>query len=161
VKIVFVAVCLLFMALVCSAAQAATFPVTAQCVIAAARLQNIPPQIILGFLKTEGGRLGMESLNRNGSYDLGPMQINSSTWVPKLAEMHFSGDRRAAWIALRDYGCYNINIGAWIFRQYLDEAHGNYADAVGFYNSHNEGPKRAYEERFAANFSRLFGLGGH
>ncbi len=144
-----------------SQAEAQTSPVTVACVMQAAHLQNIPFQIILGFLKTEGGRLGMESRNSNGSYDLGPMQINSAVWVPKLAKMQFGGDQRAAWIALRDFGCYNIHIGAWIFRQYLDEAHGNYADAVGFYNSHSDGPKQRYEARYAANFAELFGLPEH
>jgi soluble lytic murein transglycosylase-like protein len=159
VMVLLAAVSIFASGVVCSQAKAATYPVTAQCVLQAARLQNIPFQIILGFLKTEGGRLGMESRNSNGSYDLGPMQINSTVWVPKLAVMHFGGDEKAAWVALRDYGCYNINIGAWIFRQYLDEAHGDYADAVGLYNSHNPAPKRAYQIRFAQNFEELFGLG--
>lgn len=141
-------------------ARAAVSPVTEQCVMAASGAFNIPYRIILGFLKTEGGRLGMESPNRNGTYDLGPMQVNSGVWVPRLARMHFHGDEGAAWAALRDHGCYNIVIGTWIYRQYVDEAHGDLADAVGLYNSHNQGPKRAYQVRFAQNFARLFGMEG-
>jgi soluble lytic murein transglycosylase-like protein len=139
---------------------AQTTPVTAQCVMDAARLQGVPPQLILGFLKTEGGHLGSESHNTDGSYDLGPMQVNSRVWVPKLARMHFGGDERATWAALRDQGCYNINIGTWIYRQYVQEANGNFAEAVGLYNSHNAAPKHAYQMRFAANFARLFGIEG-
>lgn len=140
-------------------AHAAISPVTEQCIMASSGAFKIPYRIILGFLKTEGGRLGMESPNRNGTYDLGPMQVNSGVWVPRLARMHFHGDETAAWDALRDHGCYNIVIGTWIYRQYVDEAHGDLAEAVGLYNSHNEGPKRAYQMRFAQNFSRLFGIG--
>jgi soluble lytic murein transglycosylase-like protein len=140
-----------------AAPLAGTYPVTAECVVQAARLQGIPPEIILGLLKTEGGHLGSESPNRNGSYDLGPMQVNNRVWVPKLARLHFGGDERAAYAALRDHGCYSIHIGAWIFRQYLQEAGGNYGEAIGLYNSHTEGPKRAYQARFAANFRQLFG----
>ena len=132
-------------------------PVTPGCILQAAKMQNIPPHIILGLLKTEGGHLGSESPNKDGSVDLGPMQINDKTWVPILARAHFGGNRRLAYIMLRDHGCYSIYIGAWIFRQYLDEARGNYADAVGYYNSHNERQKNAYEKRFAANFKELFG----
>ena len=143
------------------AAAQTRYPVTAECVIQAGRLQSIPPPLILGLLKTEGGRLGSESVNRNGSVDLGPMQVNDRVWVPKLAEMHFRGDRGAAYAALRDHGCYSVHIGTWILRQYVDEAGGNYAEAIGLYNSHNEGPKRAYQARFARNFRQLFaGLGG-
>ena len=143
--------------------QAGVSPVTPQCVLQAAQLQQIPPHIILGLLKTEGGHLGEESRNTNGSYDLGPMQINDRTWVPKLAAMHFNGNESAAYAALRDWGCYSVHVGAWIFRQYLDEAHGNYADAVGYYNSHNEGPKLAYQRKFTRNFMELFGglMGAH
>ena len=132
-------------------------PVTPGCILQAARMQGIPPHIILGLLKTEGGHLGSESLNKDGSIDLGPMQINNRTWVPLLARAHFGGDQRIAYIMLRDHGCYSVFIGAWIFGQYLSEAHGNYADAVGFYNSHNIRQKEAYERRFAMNFKELFG----
>jgi hypothetical protein len=132
-------------------------PVTPSCILQAARMQGIPPHIILGLLKTEGGHLGSESLNKDGSIDLGPMQINNRTWVPLLARAHFGGNQRAAYVMLRDHGCYSVFIGAWIFGQYLSEAHGNYADAVGFYNSHNTRQKEAYERRFALNFKELFG----
>lgn len=132
-------------------------PVTPGCILRAARMQGIPPHIILGLLKTEGGHLGSESVNRDGSIDLGPMQINDRTWVPTLARAHFGGDKRLAYIMLRDHGCYSVFIGAWIFSQYLLEAHGNYADAVGFYNSHSARQKEAYERRFAMNFKQLFG----
>lgn len=140
-----------------SGARAETSPVTAECIIDAAKLQNFPPHIILGLLKTEGGHLGSETPNTNGSVDLGPMQINNRVWVPILARIYFNGNYRAAYLALRDHGCYSVYIGAWIFRQYLDEAKGNYAEAVGFYNSHNERAKHAYQMRFAQNFKQLFG----
>lgn len=136
-------------------------PLTADCVLRAAALQRIPPQLILGLIKTEGGRVGGQSLNRNGSYDLGVIQINDRVWLPVVANMHFGGNLTLARLALKNHGCYNVNIGAWIFRQYLDEAGGNYATAVGWYNSHNEGPMRAYQARFAENFAQLFGLGGN
>jgi soluble lytic murein transglycosylase-like protein len=157
------AAALALLASVPRAASAGTYPVTATCVLESAKLQGIPPHIILGLLKTEGGRIGMEHVNRDGSVDLGPMQINARAWLDRLARMHFNGDRGAAYAALRDHGCYNVLIGGWIFRQYLDEAGGNYATAVGYYNSHNPGPMMAYERRFATNFVELFGgmMGAH
>ena len=140
-------------------------PVTAACVMQAASIQQVPPQIILGLLKTEGGRVGMESPNRGKdgkafSYDLGPMQVNDRVWVPVVADMHFGGDHAAARRALRDHGCYNVHIGAWIYRQYVDEAKGDLAEAVGYYNSHTPSKKRAYQRRFSENFMQLFGGAG-
>jgi hypothetical protein len=133
-------------------------PVTPQCVMDAARLQQVPPALILGLLKTEGGKLGSESPNSDGSYDLGPMQVNDRVWVPVVAKLHFHGDRDTAREALRDHGCYNVNIGAWIFRQYVDEANGDYAKAVGYYNSHNPVHMARYQKRFADSLKTLFGL---
>lgn len=133
-------------------------PLTKECIVGASRLQKIPPQILLGLLKTEGGYLGAEVFNKiNGSYDLGPMQINDKVWVKKLADAHFSGDQKKARLALKNNGCYNVYIGAWIFRQYLDEAHGQYKEAVGFYHSHTYSEKTNYQRLFAKNFLALFG----
>lgn len=144
------------LALSATAARAQTSPVTPECILQAAQLQQIPVQIILGLLKTEGGRLGTESRNRNGSIDLGPMQVNNRVWVPVLARMHFGGNQDAAYRMLRDNGCYSIHVGAWIYRTNLDDVNGDYAEAVGRYNSRNEAPKRAYQRRFAEAFSSLF-----
>lgn len=131
-------------------------PVTAECLIHASAQEQVPLALILGLLKTEGGRLGMESSNRDGSIDLGPMQVNDRVWVPMLAKAHFGGNYRLAYEYVRDQGCYNIHVGTWIFRQYVNEAHGDYAEAIGLYNSHNPAPKRAYQMKFAKNFAALF-----
>ena len=137
--------------------MSALIPVTAECLVQAAYYQKIPLPIILGLLKTEGGHVGGVSVNTNGSKDLGPIQINDRAWVPTLAKMHFGGDQEAAYEALRDNGCYNVHVGAWIFHQYVDEANGNLAEAVGLYNSHTPVHKQAYQRRFIQNFVALFG----
>ena len=134
-------------------------PVTVECIQQASRLQNIPVMIILGLLKTEGGHLGEESPNIDGSIDLGPMQINNRTWIPMFADKLFHGDQNLTYELVRDQGCLNIHLGTWIFKQYLDEAHGNYAEAIGFYNSHNPIAKRNYQIKFAKNFAELLRLG--
>lgn len=103
----------------------------------------------------------MERQNTNGSFDLGPIQVNSRVWVPRVARVYFNGDEHAAWAALRDNGCFNVAIGTLIYRGYLNEAGGNWMEAVGYYNSHNSAPKHAYQLRFESNFARLFGLGGN
>lgn len=138
-------------------AQAQTAPsfteLTPHCLAEAANLQHLPITIILAVMKTEGGHVGSEVRNRDGSHDLGPMQINDRTWLPVLSNMHFDGDRAMARQQVRDNGCYNVNVGAWIFKKYLVEANGDFATAIGYYNSHNPGPMHAYQQRVAKNFA--------
>lgn len=53
------------------------------CVLTAARDYTIPEGIILAVLKQEsGGQVGLVRANANGSFDVGPAQINSSSWLP-------------------------------------------------------------------------------
>lgn len=134
-----------------------TVAVTADCIIQASQMHEVPVPIILGLLKVEGGRVGMESQNRNGSRDLGPMQINDRVWVPTLARLAFQGDQERARSALRDHGCLNIHVGAWIYRQQLQAARGDHVEAVGLYHSRTPDRKAAYQRRFAEHFTRLFG----
>ena len=91
-------------------------PLTKECIIGAAKLQSIDPRVMLGLLKTEGGYIGAEVRNPNGSHDLGPMQINDSAWLQKIATAHFAGNRSLARLALKNNGCYNVYIGAYVFR---------------------------------------------
>jgi soluble lytic murein transglycosylase-like protein len=133
-------------------------PATVECVMSASRLQGVPVPIIFGFLKTEGGHLGQESRNTDGSYDLGPMQINDRAWLQTIAKMHFAGDAAAARNFVRDDGCYNIHIGTWIFKQALVEAGGDYRAAVGYYNSHNPAYAERYRRRYAESLEQVLGV---
>ena len=128
---------------------------TLACLLNGAALQSLPPEVMLGLLKTEGGQVGGWATNTNGSHDLGPMQVNDETWLHKLAEMQFAGNENAAKIALIYDGCYNVSVGAWIYRQYLNEARGNYAVAVGYYNSHSPGPADLYKQEFLHSLEAL------
>ena len=122
--------------------------VTLACVLRAASLQHIPPVVILSLMKTEAGHVGGWTTNPNGSHDLGPMQINDQTWVPRIAKLQFGGHKREAEAALIYDGCYNVSVGAYIFRRYLNQAHGNYGLAVGYYNSHTPYYAHRYRVRF-------------
>lgn len=75
----------------------------------------------------EGGKLGTASLNSNGSYDFGPMQINSS-WMPRLSRVGLTVEQ------LRDDPCVNAYVAAWIYRDAIRET-GNQAMAIARYHS--------------------------
>jgi len=129
------------------AARAADAPVTAEartrdCLTAAAAAHRLPPAVLVILLKVEGGSLGRVSRNSNGTVDIGPLQVNT-IWVPKIAA-HWSAAPATAALALRDNLCANLEGGAWILRQAMDEAHGDFWDGVGIYHSHNPDYKARY-----------------
>lgn len=104
----------------------------AACLMIAAQTYQVPPQVLVGILHVEGGRIGQQVKNTNGTYDLGPMQINT-IWVPELAKNWKVSEKTAAkW--LRDDGCTNVNVAAWILRQHLTETK-SLAQAVANYHS--------------------------
>lgn len=119
--------------------------------------QNLPSDILIALIKTEGGHVGTERYNpppkgrRYGSYDLGIMQVNDVTWLNKIAQMHFDGDMKLARDTVKNSRCYNVSLGAWIFKGYLVEAHGDFATAVGYYNSHTPIYMHRYQHTVANN----------
>ncbi len=112
------------------------------CLEAASRAYSVPPAILVILLNVEGGSLGAVSQNTNGTVDIGPMQVNQ-IWVPQVAA-HWSTTKERAYYALRDNFCANLEAGAWILRQGLDEAHGDFWEGVGYYHSHDPDHKQTY-----------------
>ncbi|HOV56400.1 MAG TPA: lytic transglycosylase domain-containing protein [Rhodanobacteraceae bacterium] len=97
------------------------------CIAQAAETFHIPALPIEILRDVEAGEVGRVSKNDNGSYDIGPMQINSS-WLPTLAAMGISES------ALRDNACVNAYVGTWIYYQAWRET-GNVAQAMARYHS--------------------------
>ncbi len=105
----------------------------AACLMMAAQSYSIPPAVLVGILHVEGGRIGQQvGPNKNGSYDLGPMQINSA-WVPELAR-YWNVPKKTAWRWIRDDGCTNVNVSAWILRGHLNET-SSLSRAIAYYHS--------------------------
>jgi len=104
----------------------------ALCIFTAAQTYSVPPTVILGVLHVEGGKIGMASPNTNGTYDLGPMQINT-IWVPQLAR-YWNVSEKTALHWMRDDACVNVGVGAWILRTKMNEA-GSMAGGIAHYHS--------------------------
>ncbi|MGB5083375.1 MAG: lytic transglycosylase domain-containing protein [Methylocystis silviterrae] len=124
-----------------------------ECIDAAASAHAVPPAILLILLNVENGRLGEVSQNTNKTVDIGPMQVNDS-WLPKLAA-RWGASVDATYLALRDEFCANIEAGAWILRQALDEAKGDIWEGVGLYHSHTERHKTEYLRKVLQHAGRL------
>jgi len=102
------------------------------CVLMAANTYQLPPAVMIGIMDVEGGKVGQQSLNLNGTYDLGPMQVNT-IWLPKLAQL-WHVNQRTAYVWLRDDGCVNVHVGAWILKQKILET-GNLFGGISHYHS--------------------------
>jgi hypothetical protein len=106
--------------------------VLAACLMLAAQSYSIPPAVLVGIYNVEGGKVGQQVLNTNGTYDLGPMQINT-LWMPELAEYWGVSEATAKrWV--RDDACTNMGVSAWILRQHLNET-GSLGKAIAHYHS--------------------------
>jgi hypothetical protein len=123
------------------------------CLKAAADLHHVPAGLLVLLINVEAGRLGAVSQNSNGTVDIGPMQVND-TWVPKIAR-HWRASTDASYQALRDSFCANVEGGAWILRQALDEARGSLWEGVALYHSHAPIHKLEYMRLVYAQAMRL------
>lgn len=93
--------------------------IVAACILLAAQNYSVPPAALIGIYNVEGGKVGQQVRNTNGSYDLGPMQINT-IWMPELAKKWGVSQAHAKkWV--RDDACTNAGVAAWILRGHLKE----------------------------------------
>ena len=121
--------------------------VIATCLMLAAQTYSVPPAVMVGIYKAEGGRVGQEVRNTNGTADLGPMQINT-LWVPQLAR-HWGVQESVAREWVRDDACTNMGVAAWILRSHLDET-GSISKAIAQYHSRTPHVGSRYKKRVIA-----------
>ncbi|WP_447725498.1 lytic transglycosylase domain-containing protein [Sphingomonas koreensis] len=102
----------------------------------------------------EGGWVGAKIANRDGSHDLGPLQVNS-WWVPKLAEITGRPTDHVRWWLIHD-ACFNVEAARWIFLSGLVVTR-DYWRAVGVYHSPTGSRQRWYASSVATHLRRRFG----
>lgn len=123
----------------------------AACLMMAAQNYAIPPSVLVGILHVEGGKVGQQVRNTNGSYDLGPMQINT-LWTKVLAK-EWNVSRSKAHRLIRDDACTNVNVAAWIFRRNWNEAK-SLSKAIAWYNSRTPHIGYKYRKKVVAAMRR-------
>lgn len=123
------------------------------CVDDAAARFRVPPSLIRAILAVEGGRTGAVATNRNGSFDIGPMQINS-IWLPEIEK------RGGSLELILHHRCANVHFGTWLLARELAGADPATLDrttfwrAVGNYHSRTPELNRRYAERVWAAWRR-------
>jgi len=94
------------------------------CFKKAGDIYQISPELLHTIARVESGLdPSARNKNRNGSYDLGLMQINSC-WKKHLGPK---------WRHVSD-PCYNVMVGSWILRQCMDR-YGYSWDGVACYHT--------------------------
>ncbi len=122
-------------------------PLTADCVLDAARVSGMPVAALFAILATEGGRTGEALSNKNGTWDLGGFQINT-VHLKDLAAMGISPRS-----VLCD-GRVNAHAAAWLLRKEYQRT-GNLWQAIGSYHSRAPHRRDAYIRRVKSNLERL------
>jgi hypothetical protein len=120
-------------------------PLTAVCLAAAAQAYRIPQDYLYAILAVEGGRVGAAVINKNGTHDLGPFQINTS-WGNAIAR-YWRLPVEEALNRVRDDGCANALIAAAILRGCANETRDDMVAALGLYHSHSQGLAQPYREK--------------
>ena len=98
------------------------------CSIMAAIKYQVPANILLAIAEKEGGRPGMVNINKNGTFDIGPMQFNSA-YLSELKKHGIS----PVYVAAKC--CYPYDLAAWRLRKHLLYDTGNLWARAANYHS--------------------------
>jgi len=124
------------------------------CMLASALHYRIPPRVLPAIQRVEGGVMGKVSQNKDGSVDIGLMQIISRWILPISSMLHQSPAQIATRLALEP--CFNVAAAAMILRTALDNEHGNLMRAIGDYHSRTVPLKMAYQRKVLAAATELY-----
>jgi len=117
------------------------------CINQAAVMARVPATLIISILKTEGGKVGMVNRNTNGTYDYGPMQINS-IWENTINKAGFT-------LSDIQYNpCINVAIGAYILSRNIKENPSVWT-GVGNYHSHTDSKNFIYHQKVSRIYFAL------
>ncbi|MFT4055171.1 MAG: lytic transglycosylase domain-containing protein [Novosphingobium sp.] len=109
-----------------------------------------------GLRDQEAGWVGAKIPNRNGSYDLGPLQINS-WWVSRIAKSVRRSEGEVQRHLTFD-ACFNVEAARWIFLSALKNT-GDYWKAIGTYHSPTIWRQRSYRHSVYSRLVARFGEG--
>ncbi|MAZ76808.1 MAG: transglycosylase [Micavibrio sp.] len=119
--------------------------VIAACLMLAAQTYSVPPAVLVGIYDVEGGKPGQAvGPNTNGSYDLGPMQINT-LWIPELAKK-WGVKESSAYSWVKNDPCTNMSVAAWILKTHINETR-SLSKAIAHYHSRTPRIGYAYKGR--------------
>lgn len=137
--------CFLYTTISFSAAKTLV-PLTPQCIKKASKIYGVPLSVLFAVLATERGKVGEVNHNKNGTIDVGPMQINT---------VHFDDARKYGLTPeiLTNNGCANFFFGTWYLATLLEKH--DVWEAIGIYHSKTPYYKKRYQNRAWTRFKEL------
>lgn len=114
------------------------------CSIAAAVKYQIPANIVLAVAETEGGKPGQWVKNTNGTFDVGPMQFNTSY----LKELRVYGITPAD---VAKGGCYSYDLAAWRLHRHIKLDKGDIWQRAANYHSRTPRFNQIYRKKLIAS----------
>lgn len=120
-----------------------------RCWAEASARYNVPVDLLYAIARVEtGNRYNLVSRpNKNGTYDIGLMQINSSH-LPRLAKHGITKKD------LLENPCLNLHVGAWILAEAIAR-HGYTWVAIGAYNAGSHEKRKAYAKKVFAMYDKI------
>ena len=112
------------------------------CSLAASKKYQVPANVVLAVATVENGKAGQWVPNANGSFDLGPMQLNTS-YIASLARYGIRTEHVLA------SGCYPYMLAAWRLHGHLAHDSGDPWSRVANYNSRTPFFNLRYQARLA------------
>lgn len=107
------------------------------CAVDIAEFYDVPIELVAAVKYAESGsrgqKVGRIGPNRNGTYDLGAMQINT-WWLTKASPEYRLSNWGIDEAELLQNECTNIAVGTWILSQNLNR-YGNTRAALAAYNT--------------------------
>lgn len=129
-------------------------PEIVHCISQAAQGSRWLEKTLWGLRDEEAGWIGAEVANRNGTHDLGVLQINSM-WLPRLARVVGRSEAQVrAWLVYD--ACFNASAARWIFLSSLHQL-GDYWGAVGAYHTPTAWRQLRYQHEVAEHLRRRYG----
>lgn len=117
---------------------------------------KIHMSLLAAYLKTENSTSGSILVNDNGSYDIGPMQVNTINWK-KLHDKY-----QITPLQLRFDGCINLLAGAHLIRNRFDRHSREdistwdiFYRVAAEYHSYTAEHNRNYQGKWVANLNSV------
>lgn len=111
---------------------------------------NVPPQVVRTLYRIEGGKIGTISRNPNGSFDLGPLQVNTVNLPDIQKAFPF-----LTWRHITYHPCINFMVGSWFLSQKIKGRNGDVFEGVGDYHSKTPEKRIIYLRNFFVAYGRL------
>lgn len=108
---------------------------------------HIPAVILISVLRMENGHVGDAIPNKNGTFDYGPMQINS-IWLREIKKYGYSRED------IQYDAKANVNVGAWLLSRAIADDKTLWK-GIGNYHSHTVDKNMAYRSKVQKIYTLL------